>query len=186
MRIPEDCYCNVIPEIKELRFVRKKMVVKLVDGRIFILPISAFPSILKIPENERNNFTLLSSSEFTWEGFDKVYNLDQVIGKYEIYYHESDYTYDPSLLIKIKNKGEGFAYVVPRFTRFFFRNEETIEIHFRDKRVLICPLERFPGIRVLPLKKRRKYEQWGWEIQWDTDFTNTSCIPEDFLGFFWK
>ena len=50
-------YWDVTPKIKKVSFpIRGKMSVSLEDGRIIVVPISAFPSIKKVPINERKQY----------------------------------------------------------------------------------------------------------------------------------
>jgi len=46
------------PKIKSISFpVRGKMQVDLNDGRIIVVPLSAFPSIQKLPTQERERYS---------------------------------------------------------------------------------------------------------------------------------
>jgi len=48
------------PKIKNISFpVRGKMQVDLTDGRVIVVPLSAFPSIQKLPKPERERYFLL-------------------------------------------------------------------------------------------------------------------------------
>ena len=50
-------YWDVVPKIKKVTFpLRGKMSVVLEDGRIITVPISAFPSIKKVPVKDRNKY----------------------------------------------------------------------------------------------------------------------------------
>ena len=53
-------YWDVKPRIKSLSFPKRgKFQVDLQDGRSVVMPISAFPSIKKVPVRERNNWYLM-------------------------------------------------------------------------------------------------------------------------------
>ena len=56
-------YWNVVPKIKKIVFpVRGKIGIVLADGREIIMPISAFPSIKKVPVSERKKWYLMITS----------------------------------------------------------------------------------------------------------------------------
>ena len=81
-------YWDIEPEIKSISFpVRGKIQVALVDGRVIIMPISAFPSIKKVPVNERNNW-YLTGGGFTWDSCPEVIHIEQVLGNFQRYSHE--------------------------------------------------------------------------------------------------
>ena len=83
-----DGYYNVKPKIKRLNFnIRGKMQVELVDGRIIIVPISAFPSIKKIPVKERKKYYLMGGG-FSWDCCDEVIHIEQILGCFDNYSHE--------------------------------------------------------------------------------------------------
>ena len=53
-------YWDVKPKIKRLLFPKRgKFQVDLQDGRSVVMPISAFPSIKKVPAKERENWYLI-------------------------------------------------------------------------------------------------------------------------------
>jgi len=50
-------YWDSIPKIKDISFpVRGKMQVNLTDGRVIIVPLSAFPSIQKLSTGDRESY----------------------------------------------------------------------------------------------------------------------------------
>lgn len=63
------------------------MQVELVDGRIIIVPLSAFPSIKKIPLKERKNYYLMGGG-FTWDCCNEIIHIEQVLGCFDYYSHE--------------------------------------------------------------------------------------------------
>ena len=53
-------YWDSTPKIKDISFpVRGKMQVNLTDGRVIIVPLSAFPSIQKLTTGDRESYFLL-------------------------------------------------------------------------------------------------------------------------------
>ena len=69
-------YCNVEPKIKTLSFPKRgKFEVTLQDGRSITMPISAFPSMKKVPVKERPNW----------------YLIEQILGNYVNYAHEKEH-----------------------------------------------------------------------------------------------
>ncbi|MDR2232344.1 MAG: DUF2442 domain-containing protein [Tannerella sp.] len=81
-------YWDIKPKIKKVIFpVRGKMQVDFEDGRCLIFPISAFPSIKKIPVNQRNNW-YLTAGGITWDQCPEVIHVEQLLGNYSNYAHE--------------------------------------------------------------------------------------------------
>ena len=81
-------YCNVKPKIKSLSFPKRgKCQVDLQDGRSIIMPISAFPSIKKVPVKERGNWYLIGGG-VTWDSCPEVIHIEQILGNYANYAHE--------------------------------------------------------------------------------------------------
>ena len=57
-------YWNVKPRIKRLSFPKRgKFQVDLQDGRSVTMPISAFPSLKKMPAKERENWYLMGGEK---------------------------------------------------------------------------------------------------------------------------
>ena len=80
-------YWDVIPKIKKVTFpLRGKMSVALEDGRIITVPISAFPSIKKVPVKERNKY-YLTAGGFTWDSCPEVIHIEQILGNFSNYKH---------------------------------------------------------------------------------------------------
>jgi hypothetical protein len=81
-------YWDVEPRIKSVSFPRRgKFQVELQDGRIIIMPISAFPSIKKVPSKERANWYLMGGG-VSWDSCPEVIHVEQILGDYQKYGHE--------------------------------------------------------------------------------------------------
>lgn len=81
-------YWDIVPKIKKVSFpVRGKFAVALDDGREIIMPISAFPSIKKVPVRERENW-YLTGGGFTWDSCPEIIHIEQILGNYDRYKHE--------------------------------------------------------------------------------------------------
>ncbi len=81
-------YWNVEPRIKAISFPKRgRIQVSLEDGREVIMPVSAFPSIAKIPVKERQNWYIVGNG-FTWDMCPEVIHIEQVLGNYRNYAHE--------------------------------------------------------------------------------------------------
>ena len=81
-------YWDVEPRIKSVSFPRRgKFQVELQDGRVIIMPISAFPSIKKVPSKERANWYLLGGG-VSWDSCPEVIHVEQILGDYQKYGHE--------------------------------------------------------------------------------------------------
>ena len=80
-------YWDVTPKIKKVSFpIRGKMSVSLEDGRVITVPISAFPSIKKVPVNERKRY-YLTAGGVTWDSCPEVIHIEQILGNYKNYKH---------------------------------------------------------------------------------------------------
>ena len=65
-------YWNVRPRIKRLSFPKRgKFQVDLEDGRSVTMPISAFPSLKKVPMKERDSWYLMGGG-VTWDSCPEV------------------------------------------------------------------------------------------------------------------
>lgn len=81
-------YWNIKPEIKSLSFPKRgKFQVDLKDGRSIIMPISAFPSIKKVPVKERSEWYLMGDG-VTWDSCPEVIHIEQILGDYSKFAHE--------------------------------------------------------------------------------------------------
>ena len=81
-------YWDVEPRIKSVSFPRRgKFQVELQDGRVIIIPISAFPSIKKVPSKERANWYLMGGG-VSWDSCPEVIHVEQILGDYQKYGHE--------------------------------------------------------------------------------------------------
>ncbi|MEI7725129.1 MAG: DUF2442 domain-containing protein [Bacteroidota bacterium] len=82
-------FINVTPKIKLISFrIRGKVQVTLADGRIIIMPVSAFPSIKKLSLSQRKKWYLFGNG-FSFDDCDEVYHIEQILGIYDNYRHES-------------------------------------------------------------------------------------------------
>lgn len=80
-------YWDVTPKIKKVSFpIRGKMSVTLEDGRIIVVPISAFPSIKRVPVSERKQY-YLTAGGVTWDSCSEVIHIEQILGNYNNYRH---------------------------------------------------------------------------------------------------
>lgn len=61
--------------------------VDLQDGRSVTMPVSAFPSLKKVPVKERNNWCLIGGG-VTWDSCPEVIHIEQILGNYQNYAHE--------------------------------------------------------------------------------------------------
>ena len=87
-------YWDSTPKIKNISFpVRGKMQVNLMDGRVIVVPLSAFPSIQKLPTQERQNWFLIGGG-ISYDKSNEVIHIEQILGNYENYRHEKQ-TVDP-------------------------------------------------------------------------------------------
>ncbi len=82
-------YWNVKPQIKSVCFPQRgKFQVNLQDGRMIVMPISAFPSLKKVPTRERNNWYLMGGG-VSWDSCPEVIHIEQILGDYQKYGHEA-------------------------------------------------------------------------------------------------
>ena len=81
-------YWNVEPKIKHLSFPKRgKFQVDLYDGRSIVMPVSAFPSLKRVPVQERNQWYLMGGG-VTWDSCPEVIHIEQILGNYQNYAHE--------------------------------------------------------------------------------------------------
>ena len=72
-------YWDVTPKIKKLSFPKRgKFQVDLQDGRSVLMPISAFPSLKKVPAKERENWYLMGGG-VTWDACSEVIHIEQIL-----------------------------------------------------------------------------------------------------------
>lgn len=82
-------YWGVTPQIKSVSFPsRGKFQVDLEDGRIIIMPISAFPCLKKVPVKERGSWYLMGGG-VSWDSCSEVIHIEQILGNYQDYSHEN-------------------------------------------------------------------------------------------------
>jgi len=94
-----DGYRDSIPKIKNISFpVRGRMQVNLKDGRVIVVPLSAFPSIQKLSVQERENWFLIGGG-ISFDKSNEVIHIEQILGNYANYRHEKQAV--DSLQVKI-------------------------------------------------------------------------------------
>lgn len=82
-------FWNVTPRIKRLSFPQRgKFQVDLYDGRSIVMPISAFPSLKRVPVKERNKWYLMGGG-VTWDSCPEVIHIEQILGNFHNYVHEA-------------------------------------------------------------------------------------------------
>ena len=81
-------YWGVVPQIKSVAFPKRgKFQVNLEDGRSIIMPVSAFPSLKKVPVTERPSWFLMGGG-VSWDSCPEVIHIEQILGNYHLYSHE--------------------------------------------------------------------------------------------------
>ena len=81
-------YWDVKPQIKSVCFPKRgKFQVDLQDGRVIVMPTSAFPSLKKVPAKERGNWYLMGGG-VSWDSCPEVIHIEQILGDYQKYDHE--------------------------------------------------------------------------------------------------
>lgn len=84
------------PQIKKVSFpARGRMEILLTDGRAVTVPVSKFPSIRKLNEEQRKKWQVIGGDFFTFRDCDEVYHIEQILGK------EEDYSYTPAVPEKV-------------------------------------------------------------------------------------
>lgn len=82
-------YWDVVPRIKSISFpMRGKFQVDLHDGRSVVMPVSAFPSLKKVPAKERKNWYLIGGG-VSWDSCPEVIHIEQILGDYNKFAHEA-------------------------------------------------------------------------------------------------
>jgi len=83
-------FWNTVPEFSKLTFeTGNMMTVFLTDGRRITVPLSKFPSIEKLSETQRKNWYLFGNG-FSFDDCDEVFHIEQILGNYNLYKHETD------------------------------------------------------------------------------------------------
>lgn len=81
-------FWGTVPRIKAVQFpARGKWQVDFVDGRSVVMPISAFPSLKKVPVKERSKWYLMGGG-VTWDACSEVILIEQILGDYQKFGHE--------------------------------------------------------------------------------------------------
>ena len=74
-------YWDVKPKIKRLSFPKR--------GKFQVdLPISAFPSLKRVPAKEREHWYLMGGG-VTWDSCSEVIHIEQILGNYQNFSHEN-------------------------------------------------------------------------------------------------
>lgn len=82
-------YWDVKPQIKPVCFPKRgKFQMDLQDGRVIVMPISAFPSLKKVPMKERGNWYLMGGG-VSWDSCPEVIHIEQILSDYQKYGHEA-------------------------------------------------------------------------------------------------
>jgi len=85
-------YWDSTPKIKNISFpYRGRMQDDLMDGRIIVVPLSVFPSIQKLPTQEREKWFLIGGG-ISFEKSNEVIHIEQILGNYANYRHEKQPT----------------------------------------------------------------------------------------------
>jgi hypothetical protein len=85
MKHTEGIY-GIHPVIKKVTFTHKgKMDVHLEDGRIIIIPLSLFPTVKKLKEQERKKYYIADNDTIIFDKADEVIHIEQILGRYEDY-----------------------------------------------------------------------------------------------------
>lgn len=89
MMFTKEGYWDVVPRIKSISFpMRGKFQVDLHDGRSVVMPVSAFPSLKKVPAKERKNWYLIGGG-VSWDSCPEVIHIEQILGDYNKFAHEA-------------------------------------------------------------------------------------------------
>lgn len=81
-------FWDIVPQIKSVSFPRRgKFQVDLMDGRSILMPISAFPSLKKVPTRERDSWYLMGGG-ISWDACPEVIHIEQILGDYQKFSHE--------------------------------------------------------------------------------------------------
>ena len=84
-----DGFWDITPILKDVSFPKRgKIAVGLEDGRQIVMPLSFFPSIKKVPVKERKDWYLMGNG-FTWDSCPEVIHIEQILGNYARYNHDT-------------------------------------------------------------------------------------------------
>lgn len=76
-----------IPLIKKVSFPKRgKIQIDLSDGRIIIVPVSAFPSVKRLSMTERKKWYLLGNG-IAFDPSNEVIHIEQILGNFQNYNH---------------------------------------------------------------------------------------------------
>ncbi|NCO56536.1 MAG: hypothetical protein COS14_04445 [Bacteroidetes bacterium CG02_land_8_20_14_3_00_31_25] len=82
-------FWNIIPKIKKISFhIKGKIQVDFEDGRSIIIPLLYFPSIKKLNTKERKKWYLFGNG-FSFEDSNEVFHIEQILGNFQKYKHET-------------------------------------------------------------------------------------------------
>jgi len=96
-------FWDVAPKIKSVSFrIKGKIQVSLKDGRIVIIPVSAFPSVKKLSLRQRSKWYIFGNG-FSFDECDEVIHIEQILGNYSNYGHETPHK-KPVKSRTVKNK----------------------------------------------------------------------------------
>ena len=73
-------YNNIQPRIKTFRFLKNKIVINLIDGRIIIVPSSKFPEIEHLSPSQKHKYKTLAGMGLMFEDLDTVFHVSDFIG----------------------------------------------------------------------------------------------------------
>jgi hypothetical protein len=77
---------RIKPVIKKVRFEKKGMIcIYLQDGRIIYAPLSLFPSIRRIPAEQRNKYSIVNDQMIMFRYGNEIYHLQDFLGKEQEY-----------------------------------------------------------------------------------------------------
>ena len=89
MRSNIEGFWDVIPKIKKISFsIADKIDIDLEDGRTIIAPLTYFPSINKLTTLQRQKWFIFGNG-FSFDECDQVYHIEQILGNFQNYQHET-------------------------------------------------------------------------------------------------
>ena len=82
-------FWNVTPRIEVISFpTANQLQINLEDGRIILVPLDRFPSIQELTMEQRVHWYRFGNG-FSFDASDKVIHIEQILGNFDIYRHES-------------------------------------------------------------------------------------------------